>query len=106
MQVSSLPWSLDNSTQHDGTRSIIDNDGCIIASVQPALFHTDGITEDRQEANAKMLLMAPTMLDGLRVIASQSLGDDWTAEQAMQFVKQHAKALIAQVTQEIGDGSQ
>lgn len=34
------------------------------------------------------------MREALRTIANQSLGDDWTAEQAISFVRQHAKAAL------------
>lgn len=35
------------------------------------------------------------LLTALRVIASQSIGDDWTLEQAFAFIREHARAAIA-----------
>ncbi len=35
------------------------------------------------------------LLKALHTIKNQSLGPDWTAEQAIAFIKQHAKAAIA-----------
>lgn len=34
------------------------------------------------------------LLEALRTIAVQSLGEDWTPEQAIQFVRQHARSAI------------
>jgi hypothetical protein len=39
---------------------------------------------------------APAMYEALRTIKNQSLGPDWTAEQALDFIKQHAKKALAQ----------
>ena len=38
---------------------------------------------------------APKLYEALRYIANQSIGDDWTAEQAIQFAKQLAKEALA-----------
>ena len=53
------------------------------------------ITDDEGQANAHLIAVAPDMLEALHVIKSQSIGDDWTAEQALQFIKQRAQAAIA-----------
>jgi hypothetical protein len=34
------------------------------------------------------------MLEALHIIASQSTGDDWTPEQALAFIREHARAAI------------
>ena len=40
------------------------------------------------------------LLEALRVCATQSIGPDWTPEQALAFIKQHARAAIAKATGE------
>ena len=47
--------------------------------------------------NAALIAAAPDLLEALRMIANQSCGPDWTPEQAMQFVRIHARAAIALV---------
>lgn len=47
---------------------------------------------------AHLIAATPVMLEALRTIASQSIGDDWTAEQAIQFVKQYACEVVAKAT--------
>jgi len=42
-----------------------------------------------QEAVAAMLA-APDLIEALHVIRSQSIGPDWTADQALAFIKDHA----------------
>lgn len=63
-------------------------------------------TDDRREMKKRiadiravtpLIEAAPDLYQALQVIANQSMGDDWTAEQAMQFVKQLAKEAIAPV---------
>lgn len=54
--------------------------------------------DDENLANARLIAAAPELLEALQVIASQSLGDDWTAEQAITFVKEHARSAIAKAT--------
>lgn len=34
------------------------------------------------------------LVEALRIIASQSIGDDWTPEQAIKFVRQHAREAL------------
>lgn len=34
------------------------------------------------------------LIEALRTIKNQSLGPDWTAEQALDFIKQHAKEAL------------
>lgn len=48
-------------------------------------------------ATARLIASAPDLLEALRTIACQSIGDDWTAEQAVAFIKQHARDAIAKV---------
>lgn len=38
------------------------------------------------------------LLEALRVCATQSVGPDWTPEQALAFIKQNARAAIEKVT--------
>ena len=45
-------------------------------------------------ATAQLFAAAPFLLESLQVIASQYIGEDWTAEQALLFVKQHARQAI------------
>jgi len=47
--------------------------------------------------NARLIAAAPDLLSALETIASQSLGDDWTAEQAIEFVKRHAREAISKI---------
>ncbi len=51
---------------------------------------------DEMNANAHLIAAAPAMYEALRTIKNQSLGSDWTAEQALDFIKQHAKEALAQ----------
>lgn len=37
------------------------------------------------------------LVKALQTIAAQSIGDDWTAEQAVAFIKQHARVALAKV---------
>ena len=55
-------------------------------------------TENPQEVEhtAYLIAAAPAMYEALRTIKNQSLGSDWTAEQALDFIKQHAKEALAQ----------
>ena len=59
--------------------------------------HTQlGKVLDREhEKHRNFIAAAPDMLEALHIIKSQSIGDDWTAEQALQFIKQCAQAAIA-----------
>lgn len=41
-------------------------------------------------ANALLIAAAPDMLAALQIIEAQSIGVDWTAEQAFKFIKQTA----------------
>jgi hypothetical protein len=81
-------------------RSIIDaNTRKIIAEApqrSSAQLGTHGYSEAlRVDAkNAVLLASSPMLLKALQTIASQSLGDDWTAEQAIAFVKQLAREAI------------
>ena len=47
---------------------------------------------------AALFAAAGAMLAALRCIASQSVGDDWTAAQAIAFAKMHARDAITQAT--------
>ena len=47
-------------------------------------------------ANAHIIAAAPAMYEALRLIKNQSIGDDWTAEQAIAWIKQCAKTTLAQ----------
>ena len=66
---------------------------------------SNGIPLDRNmwidcnsEENARLIAAAPDLLDALRICATQSTGPDWTPEQALAFIKQHARAAIAKAT--------
>lgn len=50
------------------------------------------------KANARLIAAAPDLLEALRICATQSTGPDWTPEQALAFIKQHARAAIAKAT--------
>lgn len=54
-----------------------------------------GSTSDEIDANAALIAASPDLYEALRVIATQSLGPDWTAEQAYTFMRQHARAALA-----------
>lgn len=50
--------------------------------------------QQEMAANARLIAASPNMLAALHVIASQSLGEDWTAEQALAFIKNMCKETI------------
>ena len=53
---------------------------------------------DRMSFLARTLERENAVLIGaLHVIKNQSVGDDWTAEQALEFIKQYAKSSISRV---------
>lgn len=66
-------------------------------SVEPAICAAHG-TGDELKANAHLIAAAPDLLEALRIIGVQSLGSDWSAEQAVAFMKEHARAAIAKAT--------
>jgi len=51
------------------------------------------VSSKYQEAVAAMVA-APDLIQALHVIHSQSIGPDWTAEQALAFIKEHAGEAI------------
>ena len=55
-------------------------------------------TDEERLGNAILIAAAPDLLEALRAIATQSVGDDWTPIQALAFIKQHAKDAIAKAT--------
>lgn len=67
-----------------------DSAGDVIAEIR------DDIPGDRQIEYAHLFAAAHAMYEALRTIKNQSLGSDWTAEQALDFIKQHAKEALAQ----------
>lgn len=52
-------------------------------------------TKDR-EIVEKFVKSGPDLLEALRIIASQSIGDDWTADQAIILARQVAREAIRQ----------
>lgn len=52
---------------------------------------------EQAAANAQIIAAAPELLAALQTIAAQSVGADWTAEQAIEFCKEHARAAIAKI---------
>ena len=55
-------------------------------------------SDEECAANARLGAAAPDLLGALQVCASQSIGADWTAEQALAFIRQHARDAIAKAT--------
>jgi len=54
---------------------------------------------DRElEANARLIAAAPDLLADMRTIAAQSIGSDWTAEEAVAFIRSVARAAITKAT--------
>lgn len=83
------PWTA-KPYKADPKRFIIDGvESFFLADVY------DGNGSHPVEANAKLIAAAPDLLAALQIIASQSIGDDWTAEQAVAFVKQFSREVIA-----------
>ena len=56
---------------------------------------------EERVATAMLMAAAPALLKALQNIAAQSVGDDWTAEQAMTYVKQCAREAIAKAAQRL-----
>jgi hypothetical protein len=77
-------------------------DGFVSATCQVSRMEnsTRSTSGSETTANARLIAAAPDLLEALRVCASQSIGADWTPEQALAFIKQHARAVIAKVTGE------
>lgn len=65
-----------------------------------------------RDANSRVLFIAPRfvsatvvaavnanekLIEALRIIRNQSIGPDWTAEQAIDFIKQHAREVLSAV---------
>lgn len=74
----------------------IDNRLCfLVHGANFVVANAGHVTAEESEGNAHLIAAAPAMLEALRIIASQSIGDDWTPEQAITFVKQHAKETLA-----------
>ncbi len=69
-----------------------------IPSSYPGGNYRDGDPSGNSEDDARLIAAAPDLLEALRVCASQSIGADWTPEQALAFIKQHARAAIAKAT--------
>lgn len=51
--------------------------------------------DDEAKAYTELFSAAPELLEALKLIKSQSIGSDWTAEQALAFIKETANAAIA-----------
>lgn len=56
--------------------------------------HNGEAMPERVVADARAMAAAPDMLATLRVIANQSIGSDWTHEEALAFIKKVARAAI------------
>ena len=76
---------------NDCSGNITHQDGQPIAFVNWTAY-------DAGQENARLIAAAPDLLDALRICATQSTGPDWTPEQALAFIKQHARAAIAKAT--------
>lgn len=63
------PWLIN---PHDKI-SIIGPDGFTIANCRNSSFHRNAPNYDRQEANARLIAMAPELLEALRNIVNQQL---------------------------------
>ena len=85
------PWAIFNSTiLPDATFGIDGADGSAVV-----FFGFDDNSGIRKIEDARLIAAAPELLEALRVCATQSTGPDWTPEQALDFIKQHARAAIA-----------
>ena len=50
---------------------------------------------DANDADSRLCAAAPDILAALRLIATQALSDDWTAQEAYTFMRGTARAAIA-----------
>jgi len=63
--ISTTPWTVGDK-MNDNSVAVEDADGCMVALVQPALFHTNGDEESRQEANSRLIAASPGLLVALQ----------------------------------------
>lgn len=77
---------------------IVDGDGAIVAQVMER--NVEGFNDkDRLAemwARARLLAHAPKMYEALRLIACQSPGSDYPAEEAVAFMREFAREVMAE----------
>ncbi|KQQ94971.1 hypothetical protein [Massilia sp. Leaf139] len=95
------PWRVTDGTNIKDDCRPISEHGVLIAGAHG--YNGSGFfpSDEEAAANATFIVRAcnahEELVKALRVIKTQSIGDDWTAEQAMAFVKQHAADALAAV---------
>lgn len=77
---------------------LVDKDDNIVAQVFER--KAEGLDEKDQTAEmwarARLLAQAPKMYEALRIIANQAIGPEYTAEEVLQFIKQHAREVMTE----------
>jgi len=67
----------------------------LVKDLNERAYHDLGYrTECLIRAESRIHELETTLLEALHIIKSQSIGDDWTAEQALKFIKETANAAI------------
>lgn len=98
------PWDL--YSPHPAEQYIDIIEDAAAESYRPLLriHHDKAMPQQETEANARLIAAAPELLEALRIIGCQSIGDDWTYQQAFEFMKKRAKEAYRAATKAEGRG--
>lgn len=98
------PWAWEHRATDDGKhvatllvtkhRPVPCNDPVIFALREDWMGK---LCKEREEAK-QMIKSVPDLIEALRTIGNQSIGSDWTAEQALAFIKQLARDTVKNAT--------